>query len=170
MYVCLFVFLASSWPHCSNLLHQTAACISESEMMFPLTWLPLSISCHTTPYTQLTHTHKDSFSNSYYLTHSQQPTDPANCFLFFFRQSWWITCPVPPLIKGERGAGHTPGPWQGLIAFIRSLFLSYTSTHQQTHTWLVLKILGTYWANTLYAGTPENQRLSLHAHQYWKYK
>lgn len=34
----------------------------------------------------------------------------------FLWQPWWITRLLFPLIKGERGDGHTPGAWLGLIA------------------------------------------------------
>lgn len=61
---------------------------SQSEMTLPLTWLPLSISSHTTPD-----------------THRPSQLHPV------LWQTWWITCPLLPLIKGERGDGHAPGAW-----------------------------------------------------------
>ena len=118
-------------------------------MTLPLTWLPLSISCYTSQDTQLTHTQGQSLS--LLLCYTQAARNRPSQLLPSLWQPWWITCPLLPLIKGERGAGHTPGPWHGLISFILSfsLFPAHTYTHAHTHTQLWFKTLRhcTIWKN-----------------------
>lgn len=77
---------------------------------------------HNSRLTQHTHTRTQGQSLS--LSHVQSVTNRPSQLHPFLWQPRWITLPLLPLIKDERGDGHTPGAWHGLI----SLILTRTQT------------------------------------------
>lgn len=77
---------------------------------------------------QPTHTCTHTLTRTVFsLSYMQSVTNRPGQLHPFLWQPWWITLPLLALIKDERGDGHTPGAWHGLI----SLILTSAHTHIQ---------------------------------------
>lgn len=90
------------------------------------------IACkHRQPHNSQTHTrtrtHAHNTRTVFSLSYMQSVTNTPGQLHPFLWQPWWITLPLLALIKDERGDGHTPGAWHGLISLI------LTHTHVPKH-------------------------------------